>query len=111
YGGEVKTFTIGFEEDRFDESSRALAVAEHLGTSHVTERLSLNHALELATDLTASFGEPFGDASALPTRLVSGLARRHVTVSLSGDGGDELFGGYVVYERLRRLQRTVEFAK
>jgi asparagine synthase (glutamine-hydrolysing) len=110
-GGEVKTFTVGFEEDRYDESSAARAVAEHLGTSHVTERLSLHGALELATELAASFGEPFGDPSALPTRLVSSVARRHVTVSLSGDGGDELFGGYAVYERLARLERTLALAR
>src|SRR5690606_1129642 len=110
-GGEVKTFTVGFEEDRYDESAAARAVAEHLGTSHVTERLSLHGALELATELAASFGEPFGDPSALPTRLVSSVARRHVTVSLSGDGGDELFGGYAVYERLARLERTLALAR
>ncbi len=110
-GGEVKTFTIGFEESRYDESEAARTVAEHLGTSHVTERLSLHGALALATELTASFGEPFGDPSALPTRLVSGVARRHVTVSLSGDGGDELFGGYAVYDRLARLERTLALAR
>ncbi|HZW27069.1 MAG TPA: asparagine synthase (glutamine-hydrolyzing) [Trueperaceae bacterium] len=110
-GGEIKTFTVGFEESGYDESERARDVARHLGTSHVTERLSLRGALELATQLTASFGEPFGDPSALPTRLVAGVARRHVTVSLSGDGGDELFGGYAVYERLMRLERTVALAR
>lgn len=110
-GGEVRTFTVGFAEDEYDESSHARAVAEHLGTEHTTERLSMDGALSLATELTANFGEPFGDPSALPTRLVSGVARQHVTVSLSGDGGDELFGGYAVYERLARLERTVALAK
>jgi len=110
-GGEVRTFTVGFEESGFDESEQARAVAEHLGARHVTERLSLHGALALATELAASFGEPFGDPSALPTRLVAGVARRHVTVSLSGDGGDELFGGYALYERLARLERTVALAR
>src|SRR5690606_10309337 len=109
--GHVKTFTIGFDEANFDESRHAQAVADHLGTDHVTRQLSMSEALKLIDQLPTDFGEPFADPSALPTRLVSETARSSVTVSLSGDGGDELFGGYSVYERLRRVQRVTNLAR
>lgn len=99
----VKTFTIGFEEKRFDESTHAQAVAQHLKTEHHCERLKVDDLISLMPTFTEEFDEPFFDSSAFPTMAVSRLARKHVTVSLSGDGGDELFGGYHYYKIARRL--------
>ncbi len=105
----LKTFTIGFDRAEWDESEDALRVAKHFGTEHhvlqLTEsdmRTSLPATL---LDLTRHFDEPFGDDSALPTYHVSQLAREHVTVILSGDGGDELFAGYSSYRGARFAQR------
>lgn len=100
--GSVRTFTIGFEDPNYDESPYAEAVARHLGTRHEMQQMSQRHLLEQVPLLPGRFGEPFGDSSAIPTFLVSQCARQHVTVSLSGDGGDELFGGYATYRSLER---------
>jgi len=92
----VRTFSIGFEESSFDELAGARAVAERYGTSHRELVLRPDAALLLPA-LAAAFDEPFADSSALPTYLVSELAAKHVKVALSGEGGDELFGGYYTY--------------
>jgi len=97
-GTRVKTFTIGFEEGEYDESGFAERVAAHLGTDHTTVIMSPNEALKRIDSLPAIWDEPFADVSQLPTLLLSEVTRRAVTVALSGDGGDELFGGYGRYD-------------
>lgn len=91
----VRTFTIGFAESGYDESAHAERVAEALGTEHHMQRLHADDALALIPELPRMFDEPLADASQLPTFLLSRYARQHVTVCLSGDGGDELFFGYL----------------
>ncbi len=92
---KIKTYSIGFGEKEYNEAAHAKAIAEHLGTDHHEIILGARDALALVPELPALFDEPFADASALPTYLVSKFARGDVTVALSGDGGDEMLGGYV----------------
>lgn len=111
----VKTFTIGFEEGSFNEADSAREVARHLGTDHTELVLTAGEAQKIVPSLGEMFDEPFADASQIPTYAVSKLTRADVTVSLSGDGGDELFAGYRNYAlnaaRLRQLERIPTAAR
>jgi len=108
-GPPVRTFTIGFDDSRFNEAPFAERVAQHLGTQHTTQIVREDDALRVLAGWGDLFDEPFGDASGIPTLLVSRLAAQHVKVVLSADGGDELFAGYSSYaavaSRMRSAQR------
>jgi asparagine synthase (glutamine-hydrolysing) len=104
----VKTFCVGFEESRFDEAPYAREAANRLGTDHHEIRISAK-SLHTLDDLLDSLGEPFADQSILPTYLLSKATRQHVTVALSGDGGDEFFAGYKRYQHLQRSAQIKKF--
>jgi asparagine synthase (glutamine-hydrolysing) len=99
--GRVKTFSIAFEEKSFDESSYARLVADYLGTEHYEQRFTEREMLEIVPHIPRLLDEPLGDGSLIPTYLLSRFTRRHVTVALGGDGGDELFAGYPTYSAHR----------
>lgn len=110
----VRTFTIGFEGAENNEAEEAAAIAKHLGTDHTEMWVGEQHALEVVPQLSEFYDEPFADASQIPTHLVSKMTREHVTVSLSGDGGDEVFGGYNrhlmaegLYRRLSKVPKPI----
>ena len=108
---KVTTFSIGMPDARMDESKHAAAVARHLGTNHVEHIIRPSEALDLIPRLSEIWDEPFADSSQIPTYLVSHLAKKQVTVALSGDGGDEFFLGYPQYAFYRKLWRARYFGK
>lgn len=105
---KIRTFTIGFNEKDFDEAPYAKAVAEHLGTEHTELYVTAQDAEAIVPEIPVIYDEPFADSSQIPTTLVSRLTRQHVTVSLSGDGGDELFAGYPRYQLTEALWNRVD---
>lgn len=106
---KIKTFTIGFDVDKYDEAQYAKEIAAHLGTEHTELYVTSQDAFEIMQHMTDSFTEPFADSSQIPTMLVSKMTREHVTVALSGDAGDELFCGYTTYmvaeEEMRKFRK------
>ncbi len=106
-GTPVKTFTIGFSEKNYDESVWARKVADHLGTEHTFQIVTPEHAKAILPLWPELYDEPFGDISGIPTTILSRMTRKHVKVSLSADGGDELFCGYPRYLVMERLQRFI----
>ncbi|MBD5451123.1 MAG: asparagine synthase (glutamine-hydrolyzing) [Lachnospiraceae bacterium] len=99
----VRTFTIGMDDPKYNEAVYAKEIAHHLGTDHTELYITPDDARNVIPKLSGIFGEPFADSSQIPTYLVSKMTREHVTVSLSGDGGDELFCGYMTYPSIDRI--------
>jgi asparagine synthase (glutamine-hydrolysing) len=104
----MHSFSIGFEQSDFDESTYALSVADALGTTHHARKMTSGDALSVLEKVTSAYTEPLGDPSVFPTTFVSQFAREHVTVCLTGDGADELFFGYGRYARYQFLEKSIQ---
>lgn len=110
-GKKINTFTIGFDDEKYNEAEHAKTIAEYLGTNHTEYYMKNSDMLDLVEKLPFYYDEPFGDSSALPTMIVSKLARQNVTVALSADGGDELFWGYNNYFRMAKVRKLYDLPK
>jgi asparagine synthase (glutamine-hydrolysing) len=106
--GKVRTFTIGMDDEKYNEAVIAKEIAAHLGTDHTELYINEKDAKGVVPEIATMFGEPFADSSQIPTYLVSKMTREHVTVSLSGDGGDELFCGYRSYDSVSRVWNKIK---
>ena len=106
---KIKTFTIGFEDKEYDESSHAAKVSNYLDTEHVKMMVNEDDVINVIKLLPMIYDEPFADSSQIPTYLVSKAAKKHVSVALSGDAGDEIFGGYNRYIWIPKLWRWIRF--
>lgn len=106
-GIPIKTFSVGFKEEKFNEAGYAKKIAEYLETDHHEFIVSHKETIQLIEEITDSYDEPYADSSAIPAMIVSKLARQHVTMALSGDGGDELFFGYGSYKWATRLNNPI----
>ena len=107
----IKTFSIGFEEKEYDEAPFAKEIAAHLGTDHTNHYVTEQEMLDLVASIPLYYDEPFADSSQIPSMLVAQIAKQEVTVALTGDGGDELFCGYKMYDKLAQAQKIEPFAK
>jgi asparagine synthase (glutamine-hydrolysing) len=107
----IQTFTIGFKEKEYDEAPFAKAVSDHLGTNHTEQYLPMQDAEALVDKIVDFYDEPFADSSQIPTMMLCRLAKKDVTVCLSGDGGDEIFCGYGRYDNILKLQKCIPLAK
>ncbi len=106
---KIKTFTIGFNDQQYNEANRAKRIAQHIGTEHYEKYCTEKEAMEMLELLPFHFDEPFADTSAIPTMLVSKMAKEHVTVALSADAGDEQFAGYNSYDQLKKLSLLFKY--
>ncbi|MWV27573.1 asparagine synthase (glutamine-hydrolyzing) [Aurantiacibacter rhizosphaerae] len=106
--GDARTYTVGFAESEFDETADAAELAAHIGSQHTQLPLDPSAALETVGEMQQIFDEPFADASQIPSLLISRLIRSEVTVAISGDGGDEFFGGYKRYPRMLAMERLAQ---
>ena len=107
---KIKTFSIGFDDSNYNEATHAKKIASYLKTDHTELYLTAKKAIELIPYISTYYDEPFSDSSQIPTLFVSNLTRKHVVVSLTGDAGDELFGGYNRYLFAYKIWKIIQYS-